>query len=68
MNFGSIDMEIILKDFENIKRYKDYVSATASKVGKIREELKLFMGKSKTELLEMLKDVGKLGEKETISS
>ena len=44
--------------FENLKKEQE----------QIKEELKVFMSKSKTELLEMLKDVGKLGEKETISS
>ena len=39
--------------FENLKKEQD----------QMRDELKLFMGKSKTELLEMLKDVGKLEEK-----
>jgi hypothetical protein len=40
--------------FENLKKEQE----------QMKEELKLFMGKSKTELLEMLKDVDKLEEKE----
>ncbi len=44
--------------FENLKKEQD----------QMRDELKLFMGKSKTELLEMLKDVDKLKEKEVIIS